>query len=71
MYTKTNLQPPGLGVAYYKIDVIMKGEVYFSLKDSRGHSRSTKWQVGGKWNNSGGCGWYVLGPLSMVKWSSE
>lgn len=70
MYVKDSLQPVGIGLAFDKINVVLKEEIYFSTEDSRGLSRSTMWAGGGRWNNFGGYGWYVLGPLSMVKWSN-
>ncbi len=71
MYVKDSLQPIGVGMAFDKIGVVMKEEIYFSTKDSRGYTTSTMWAGRSRWNNVGGYGWYVLGPLNMVKWSSE
>ena len=71
MYCKDSEQPTGIGLAYIKADVPAKGEIYFSGEDSRFFSKEFRWRFGGRWTNSGGYGWYILGPLNMVQWSKD
>lgn len=68
MYVKVGLQPVGIGLAYDSKNQLVK-DIFLSNKDSR--VSNFTWLRDGRWNNSGGKGWYTVGPLNLLEWSEE